>query len=329
MGMWDEFSFLEDAEDASHKSNSLYEWCINNPIKGEGILKEWDYEKNVDNNGIEITPKDVCRGSDKMVWWKCSRCGNSYQLQTRLQVRYVIGCNKCRTKGTSYSEQFIFYGLQQHFPDIKSRSKVGDGKIEFDIVLPSINTYIEYSGEFWHTYYSKKDDIKREYCKNNGIRFIEIWEMKKYVPITVEGDTIKYKFNDARQDETLYNVLLKLYSLLGYNNIALDRNEIERNANERMLRPIENNIMENYKELEKEWDIEINNGAIPKYFSSGSSKRIIWTCTKCAKRWSVSISSRIEFKTGCPHCGYNIFDNKVHPHGCNRRKIVTFGLNNL
>lgn len=329
MCMWDEFSFLEDAKDFSNKSNSLYEWCMNNPIKGERILKEWDYEKNVDNNGIEITPKDVCRGSDKKAWWKCSRCGNSYQLPIRWQISFITGCNKCRTKGTSYSEQFIFYGLKQHFPDIKSRCKVGEGKIEFDIVLPSINTYIEYSGEFWHTTYSKKDNIKREYCQRNGIRFIEIWEMNKYIPITVNGDTIKYRYRDGKQSETLYQVLLKIYSLLGYNDIELDRNEIERSANERMLLPIENNIMENYKELEKEWDIELNNGAVPKFFSSGSSKRITWTCIKCAKHWSVSIANRIEFKTGCPHCGYNIFDNKVHLLGRKRKKMLAFGHNNL
>lgn len=328
MDMWDEFSFLEDMEDISYKNNSLYEWCKNNPIKGERLLKEWDYEKNIDSNENVITPKDVCRGSDKKVWWKCLRCGNSYQLPIRWQIAYVTGCNKCRTKGTSYSEQFIFYGLQQHFPDIKSRSKVGDGKIEFDIILPSINTYIEYSGEFWHTHYSKKDDIKREYCKNNGIRFIEIWEMKKYVPITVDGNVIKYKFNDGKQDETLYQVLLKIYGLLGYVKPEIDYNEVVRKANSRMLRPLENNIVEKYKDLEKEWDIKINNGAKPEFFSIGSSKRITWTCIKCTKQWSVSISSRIEFKTGCPHCGYNIFDGKIHQLG-RRKKILSFGFNNL
>lgn len=328
MDMWDEFSFLE-GEQNIYNERSLFGWCQSNTIKGELILNEWDYEKNLDNNGIVISPKDVYRGSDKKVWWKCSRCGNSYQLPIRSRIAYVTGCNKCRTKGTSYSEQFIFYGLQQHFPDIENRSKVGDEKIEFDIVLPSINTNIEYSGEFWHTYYSKKDDIKREYCKRKGIRFIEIWEMKKYLPITVEGDIIKYKFNDARQDETLYQVLLKLYDLLGYNEPEIDYNEIVREVNERMLRPAKNSIMENYKELEKEWDIGLNNGARPEYFSAGSSKRIIWTCTKCHNRWSTTIANRTEFRTGCPYCRYNVFDNKIYTFGRKRHKMVSFGLHNL
>ena len=323
MDMWDEFKYLE-GEQAPYINNSLFAWCENNPVKGELILKEWDHEKNIDLNGIEITPKDVYRGSDKKVWWKCCRCGNSYQLPIRSRISYVTGCRKCRTKGTSYSEQFLFYGLKQHFPDIESRGKVGDEKIEFDIVLPNINTYIEYSGEFWHTFYAKKDNIKREYCKKNGIRFIEIWEMKKYVPITVEGDIIRYKFNDSRQDETLYQVLLELYKLLGYDEPRLDYNKIVRKANERMLRPVKNSLIEKYKEIENEWDVEINNGARPEYFTAGSSKRIIWTCVKCTKQWSVSIASRIEFKTGCPHCGYNIFDGKIHC-GVGKAKPCRFG----
>lgn len=327
MGMWDEFSFLEDGQ-ITYKENSLYGWCEDNSVKGNLILNEWDYEKNLDNNGIVISPKDVCRGSDKKVWWKCSRCGNSYQLPIRSRIAYVTGCKKCRTKGTSYSEQFIFYGIQQCFKDAESRCKV-DKNMEFDIVIPSIKTYIEYSGEFWHTEYAKKDHLKREYCKEHNIRFIEIWEMKKYVPITVEGDTIKYKFNDSRQDETLYQVLLKLYGLLGYETPEIDYNKIVRDANERMLRPVKNSIIENYPELEKEWDTKLNNGAKPEYFSSGSSKRIIWTCTKCRNRWSRTISSRTEFRNGCPYCGYNIFSKKYHTIGSKKNKIVKFGQNNI
>ena len=330
MDLWDEFEFLE-GESEEYKSNSLYGWCMDNPEKGEQILKEWDYEKNLDAHGNSISPKEVMRGSGKKVWWKCYRCGNSYQIPIRSRVGYVTGCRKCRTKGTSYSEQFLYYGLKQHFSDIESRCKVGEENIEFDIVIPSINTYIEYSGEFWHTHYSKIDEVKREYCKEHSIRFIEIWEMKKFVPLTVENDIIRYKYNDSKQDETLYEVLLKLFGLLGCNNPVLNYNKIIRETTDRMLRPVHNSISENYKELVAEWDVDLNNGAKPEFFSGGSSKRITWTCTKCAERWKVTISSRVQFKTGCPYCGYNVFDGKVHRGMCGFRKRVEvhFGKNNL
>lgn len=309
------------------KGRSLMDWCNNNQ-KGELILREWDYEMNFDELGNPISPKDVFRGSGKKVWWKCYRCGNKYQLPIRNRVSYSVGCSKCRTKGTSYSEQFIFYGLQQYFPDAENRVKV-DGKMEFDIVIPSINTYIEYSGEFWHTEYSKKDYLKRDYCKDKGIRFIEIIEKKKYIPITVDNDTIIYKFNQARQDETLWQVLMKVYELLGYSNVNIDYNEIVMKSSDRMLRPIDNNIMVKYKCIGDEWDIELNNGAKPEYFSSGSSKRIIWRCTKCSATWSSTIANRIEFKTGCPYCRYNIFSQTYKAVWRTKYRRICFGKNNI
>lgn len=60
-----------------------------------------------------------------------------------------------------------------------------------DVYIPSKNTIIEFQGDYWHgnpKKYAKdelsnfqiekveKDEILREYCKNNEIKLIEIWE---------------------------------------------------------------------------------------------------------------------------------------------------------
>lgn len=111
--------------------------------------------------------------------------------------------------------------------------------------------------------------------------------------------------------------------------MELDYHEIVRKTNERMLRPIENNIMNNYGFLRKEWDVKLNNGANPEYFSKGSAKRILWTCTKCKGIWSSTISNRIEFKTGCPYWRYNIFTNRYYTMGGSKRRKIPFGKNNL
>lgn len=309
------------------EGKSLMDWCNNNQ-KGELILKEWDYERNFDELGNPISPKDVFRGSDKKVWWKCSRCGNKYQLPIRNRVSYCVGCSKCRIKGTSYPEKFMYFGLKQYFPDVQSRVKI-DGKMEFDIVIPSINTYIEYSGYFWHTKYSKNDQKKRDYCMKNGIRFIEIWEMSKYITIIVEGEMIECKYDNTRQEKALTQVLIRLYELLGYKNIDIDIKEVTYQTNERMLMPLENNILKDYEFLSSEWNVDLNNGAKPEYFSKGSSKRILWTCTKCKRVWNTTIANRIEFKTSCPYCRYNIFENKYYTNGSRKSRIVMFGQNNL
>ena len=60
-----------------------------------------------------------------------------------------------------------------------------------DIYIPSKNLIIEYDGDFWHcnpnkypegpkyvyqTKHIEKDKIKNEYCSNNGINILRIWE---------------------------------------------------------------------------------------------------------------------------------------------------------
>lgn len=53
------------------------------------LAKEWDYEKN--GNCI---PQSVTQGSDKVVWWKCSKCGMDWK--TSVYNRTVgCGCPYC------------------------------------------------------------------------------------------------------------------------------------------------------------------------------------------------------------------------------------------
>lgn len=60
---------------------SLYDYCIQESI--HSLLEEWDTE----NNG-DLTPRDVSRGSNKKVWWKCSK---GHKWQSRVFSR-AEGC---------------------------------------------------------------------------------------------------------------------------------------------------------------------------------------------------------------------------------------------
>ena len=273
----DEFESMY-GEGEFYLENSLYAWCLRNGKRGQQILEEWNVEKNVTFNGFEITPKDVCYGSDKLVWWKCPRCGNEYQLPIKRRIEYIVGCKKCRTKGQSYSEMVIYYGIKEKFPKAISRCKCGDEELEFDIVIPEINVYIEYSGEYWHSQFSNNDEKKREYCKLNNIRFIEIMEMKKACDMVVEENLIKYKYSESKQDVMLYQILLEIYKMLGITELDVDYNKVLANAIDRMMRPVENSLVEKYPQIIEEWDNELNNGALPEYYTVSSSKRINWKC---------------------------------------------------
>ena len=37
------------------------------------LLQEWDYSLN------NVKPNQISKGSEKKVWWKCNKCGESYE----------------------------------------------------------------------------------------------------------------------------------------------------------------------------------------------------------------------------------------------------------
>ena len=59
----------------------------------EKSSEEWDYEKN---DGI--TPKDVCKGSDKKYWFKCKKCSHSYYQRLNKRTSYNRSCSYCSNK---------------------------------------------------------------------------------------------------------------------------------------------------------------------------------------------------------------------------------------
>lgn len=52
------------------------------------LEKEWNYEKN------SIQPTEICAGSYKRVWWKCSVCGHEWDT-IMYQRKKGSGCPKC------------------------------------------------------------------------------------------------------------------------------------------------------------------------------------------------------------------------------------------
>lgn len=54
------------------------------------LLQEWNYEKNG-----SLLPSDVVAGSEKKVWWKCSKCGFEWQAPPLRRTRlYCRSCNQ-------------------------------------------------------------------------------------------------------------------------------------------------------------------------------------------------------------------------------------------
>lgn len=162
------------------------------------LVLEWDYSKNGD-----LKPSNVSLSSGKKVWWICKTCGHNWAARVggrngnRIDGDY--GCPKCGKKlykGEDTIENFlninnIVYEKQKRYKDCRNIKP-----LPFDFYIPSFNLCIEFQGyqhfaptTCWNVKFpekefeeqKKRDNIKREYCKNNSIGLLEIpyWDLRK------------------------------------------------------------------------------------------------------------------------------------------------------
>ena len=155
--------------------------CAMNPITHD------DYINRISKYLDRFDVMSEYKGSDKNIDIKCKKCG--YIIHQRAKHTYERGiyCPCCDgTKG----EQYISNYLSTNDIEFISQYKFEDCKyinpLPFDFYLPKYNMCIEYQGQ--QHYYAvdffggeekfekqiKRDNIKRNYCNNNGIILLEI-----------------------------------------------------------------------------------------------------------------------------------------------------------
>lgn len=134
-----------------------------------------------------------------------------FLLPPHQHIKYMHGCPYCKSsKGETKIQNVlklynIKYTQEYTFEQLKG---LNNGKLRFDFYLPDFNTCIEYQGEQHYkpcsfgssdstnamkTFIStiKHDEIKKQYCKNNNIKLIEIpyWDFDDI------DEIIKYSLN--------------------------------------------------------------------------------------------------------------------------------------
>ena len=125
-------------------------YCSNNLVCGSNcivnthkvLVREWHPTKNG-----KLTPNDVTHGSEKKVWWLCSKCGNEWKSFVYHRTK-GHGCPQCANGPVSkISQEWLdsFNILQENreilLPDLK---------IRVDAFVPETNTVYEFFGDYWH-----------------------------------------------------------------------------------------------------------------------------------------------------------------------------------
>lgn len=203
--------------------NDLETYCKNKEDM-QHLLKEW---VGLDESDNRIKMSEFSYGSGKRVKWKCKH-GHIWITSINHRIAHQTGCTYCNSKGTSYPEQLIYWALKQIYPDALNRFKAAKSKeypqgIEHDIFIPSIKTCIEYSPTKWHTDRIDSDKFKRELCKRNNVRFIEIIEDSyNNMEHNVSADIICFYMEQHNKYKCTVEVLINLLEILNKNISEID-----------------------------------------------------------------------------------------------------------
>lgn len=105
------------------------------------LIEEWDYDKNK-----TINPKHILSNSNKKVWWKCKKCGNSWQSAVRQRTLVGQGCPFCSHHKTIVGKN----DLQTLFPEIAK-------EWDYNKNMNSPNSISAFSGKkvWWKCHYCK------------------------------------------------------------------------------------------------------------------------------------------------------------------------------
>ena len=267
------------------------------------IASEWHPVKNED-----LLPAQFTYGSEKKVWWLCSKCGNEWEttINNRTNGYFSTGCPKCSGEhATSFPEQALFYYAQRLVDkDAQSRCKVDmSGSLEeVDVWMPSLKCGIEYDGEYYHARREDKDREKDSAAKAAGIRLIRLIECDRNA---VDGDRIYLNVHHHQKRNIAQAIMHVLSELTGRSiDVDLEGDTAKIMGNYKMLEE-QNSLKAMFPEIAAEWDYRRNGDLLPENISYGSTREVWWVCPSCGESYKKSLNTRTSPRTrGLQHCPY-------------------------
>lgn len=258
------------------------------------LAAQWHPTKNGNNK-----PEDYLSGSNKVVWWKCSR-GHSWKASIAKRALRGDRCSKCHTT-VSLIQARVYAELSSVFETVHLGIDI-DG-YEVDIYLPEERIAIEVDGYPWHYRRVAADKRKSEALSAGGIRLIRIRDTRlpdlkdEHIPflsaiekrhiekllLAIDADSkqIKeYTRSDGFQNERLFFEV----------------------AARRVLINKKNSLAYKYPTISREWDYEKNHPGLPSNFEAKSNLDAWWKCPDCGRSYHARISHRTAMGSGCPYC---------------------------
>jgi len=290
------------------------------PIVGEKDLvtcfptltTEWDYVKNGN-----LLPEQFLTKSNKRVWWKCSRCGKSWQASIVSRTDKETGCPDCARaiRGQKKVENLVAKNgsFGDKYPEI---AKEWDYKKNGDLT-PERVTYGS-KKEVWWICSVCGHEWKKAVSARTGGCDCPVCMGKTLKPgwndlATRNGGLLKDWDWDANGELTPSMVMpgsnQRIWwkcSECGYEwqTPAYSRTGqgtgCPKCAN-RVIVAGDNDFATKYPEHAAEWHPEKNGALKPQDVAPKSNKIVWWLCPTCGHDWEASVSDRASGR-GCPRC---------------------------
>ena len=137
------------------------------------LIREWDYEKNVD-----VAPTGISRNSMRFVWWKCSH-GHSWRAKIADRAIDKCGCAVCESEYRSVFPKLMtaYYARKKGIRvELDSDERIG---LPLDTYMPDEGLAIDFTDK------AKRgmDNIKKYICSKNGILYRHIPFLKDMTEI--------------------------------------------------------------------------------------------------------------------------------------------------
>lgn len=288
---------------------SLYEWCVaNNDLN---LLEEWDYYKNVD-----ITPKDISRGSKTKVAWKCNN-GHSWMAPVQERTgRMHTGCPFC--SGRRILEGYN--DLKTKYPEIASQwnYEKNEHLLPTQIACQS-NKKVWWKCEKGHEWQCRVSDRTKKqyecpYCSNKRVlkgyndlatthpQIVVEWDYDKneLQPTQVTAGSKQKVAWKCMKCGNEWNAVIHSRTGLGYGCPICGKELARKGIVNHHIGRIGTLKSKNHILL-KQWNYEKNTDINPDEIPITSHKKVWWKCEK-GHEWQSTLDRRIRAGNGCPYC---------------------------
>ena len=262
---------------------------------------EWDYEKN-----SPLTPYDVAGGSDKKVWWICTRHSHGWRASVGSRNTNGNGCPYC-------AGQKVLKGFNDLASANEELAKEWDfeknGGLMPDMVTAGSNRKVYWVDSYGHSW---KDTVSRRnhdgrgcpYCAGQMVltgfndlattypSLADEWDTEKNYPLTpqvVMSGTEKKVWWNGKCGHKWQAYIYSRKAGAGCPYCA----------GQKVLKGF-NDLGFKYPDIAATWNHEKNKGVTPDMITSGSNRKMWWVCAK-GHEWEAPVSLRVR-GSGCPYC---------------------------